>query len=278
MRSDFVKDVDDLLDSVLEFDAKPEFWKSILGGGAKYFVHFDQGGKNIFALSKFCAFKGISAEKYVSGYRHYANGTVTQKHISKILGKRWIEVPKIKKEIKTAFKDWISDFYPNYSTDNSFIITIPKSQNIKKKRLVTPEELFNSLELNKKIGSIGEEIALEFEKNRLLNLGVKNPIKYIDHISKNNISAGFDIYSSYSEAEERFIEVKTSLKKTNELYITENEIETLQELGEKAYIYLVSIKDIENKEGVVYQMINNPINQFEKEDLLIPIAYKVILK
>lgn len=280
MKHQFISNIQELYDSIIEFNSKPYLWKSVLGGGAKYFVHTIQDGRHLFALSKFCAFKGITVEKYISGYRHNTHGTTTKRHISKVLRKDWVELPRVKKEIRTEFVNWIYDFYPHFNTSNCSIITIPPiiGYDEKEKNPVTPEELNLSLELQRKIGLIGEEIALEFEKERLLKIGVKNPDKYIEHISQSNISAGFDIRSFYSELEERYIEAKSTISKskTNELFITENEIQTLEDLGEKAFIYLVHITDLEKKIGIVTEY-QNPIKRFKESGLLIPIAYKVIL-
>ena len=75
------------MESTLEFFSKPEFWKATTGNAPKYFVHIQNGEKHSFGLSKFCAFKDISVEEYISTCRYKTNGGTTQKYIAKLTGK-----------------------------------------------------------------------------------------------------------------------------------------------------------------------------------------------
>lgn len=60
-----------------------------------------------------------------------------------------------------------------------------------------------------------------------------------------------------------------------QIFISENEKNTLQSLGDKAYLYFVEISDLENKIGSVSELIKNPIKLFEEENRLDPVAYRV---
>lgn len=82
----FVDTVDELADSTLEFNDKPEFWKAALGSGPRYFVHVVDNGTHAFGLSKFCAFKNIAVEDYLNIYRYKTDGGTTQKHIAWVTG------------------------------------------------------------------------------------------------------------------------------------------------------------------------------------------------
>jgi len=120
----FIENTDELIDSTLEFHNKPEFWKAVLGSAPKYFVHITNNGKHIFGLSKFCAFKNITVENYLSTYREETNGTITQKHIAKVMDKHWISKNKIDSGIRQSFDNWISDFFPNYNRANALFIEV----------------------------------------------------------------------------------------------------------------------------------------------------------
>lgn len=271
----FIDDVSELAHTVDIFFEKPEFWRATVGNAPKYFVHIQNGPNHSFGLSKFCAFKDISVEEYISTYRYLTNGGNTQKHIAKTLGKKWIPRKNIKKEIQQQFDSWILDFHPNYNLTNASFITI--EQKVKgtkdRKKPINPDELEKALQKQKEIGVIGERIAFEFEINRLFEAGIKNPENYLEHTSKINSAAGFDL-ASLAKKNNRFIEVKASLNDKMDFFITENELTTLEQLGDLAYIYLVHVTDFTKKTGNVFKTIKNPILKLKKSGKLKPVAYK----
>jgi hypothetical protein len=272
----YVREPQDLYNSVMEFNEKPEFWKAATGNAPKYFLHIEENGNHYFGLSKFCVLKNISVEVYISTYRYQTDGNNARLIIQNRFKKDWIPRSRINRNIKIAFDEWISDFFPNYNLDNANFISVDfKFSKTKKPKKITPEKLREILDLQIQIGEIGGEIAYEFEFNRLKNNGVRNPTKYIKHVSKENAALGFDISSILSLDETRFIEVKSSVSKENRFYLSENEVITLELLADTAFLYFVRITDLTNKIGFVERVIQNPISKFRKENRLEAVAYRV---
>ncbi len=79
---------------------------------------------------------------------------------------------------------------------------------------------------NTKLGLLGEEFILKFEKQKLISLGRKELIKKVEHISQTvGDSAGFDILSFDKEGKEKHIEVKTTqMGKNAPFYFTKHEL------------------------------------------------------
>jgi len=275
----FVDTIEELINSTHEFHDKPEFWKAALGSVPRYFVHVKDYGTHVFGLSKFCAFKNITVEDYLKTYRYRTGGGTTQKHIASLIGKDWIPRRTIEKDVRKAFDNWISEFFPNYNLDKASFITLTKTGQTKRKRgkFVSPDYLQENLKLQGEIGQVGEEIAISFEIQRLKDQGIKKPDRHIDQVSKRNSAAGYDIYSSTKD-ETRYIEVKSSLNDNPDFFITENEVQTLETLGQEAYLYLVYITDLTKKQGQVFQVLADPIIQLKDEGILKPILYRAEIK
>ena len=102
---------------------------------------------------------------------------------------------------------------------------------------------------------------------------IKNPRKFIYKYYKNNINAGFDIYSNSSEDEVRHIEVKTTTKNDLEFFITSNEVNTLKVYEKNAYIYFVKVYNVETKNGEVIKELQNPIRYFKHKNILKPVLF-----
>jgi hypothetical protein len=79
---------------------------------------------------------------------------------------------------------------------------------------------------NKKLGLLGEEFVINYEKQRLINLGMDSYSNKVEHISLTvGDSAGFDILSFSEDGNEKFIEVKTTqMGKDAPFYFTRNEL------------------------------------------------------
>ena len=79
---------------------------------------------------------------------------------------------------------------------------------------------------NHKLGTIGEEIVLEYEKWYLIKAGKENLADRVEWISKEiGDGAGFDILSRYSNGNDKYIEVKaTKLSKETPFFFTRNEL------------------------------------------------------
>jgi len=93
-------------------------------------------------------------------------------------------------------------------------------------------------EENKKLGEGGEELVLEYEREKLK----EHPelLSKIRHISKENDNAGYDIVSFTEDGKEMFIEVKTTRGgKNTPFFLSSNEFETAMNNVGKYYIYRV---------------------------------------
>ena len=144
------------------------------------------------------------------------------------------------------------------------------SKKVKKK--ITLEQLEKNLEHQKKIGDIAEEIVLNFEKNRLKNLGFEDESNKTRRISINFANAGYDIESFNGKTSDglpnRFIEVKGTTKKELDFHWSINEINTAKNLGSNYWIYHVSEIDVQNKISINEpKMINNPYDDIFSNDL-----------
>ncbi|MHB8560039.1 MAG: protein NO VEIN domain-containing protein [Thermoplasmataceae archaeon] len=117
---------------------------------------------------------------------------------------------------------------------------------IRMRRNIAPksiEELRRDLEENEEIGKIAEQIALDFERNRLRSVGCELEAKLVQRISELDVGAGYDIISFDRQNDklipDRFIEVKGSRGNNVKFYWTRNEIEKAKVLGQKYWIYFI---------------------------------------
>lgn len=80
---------------------------------------------------------------------------------------------------------------------------------------------------NHKLGNLGEEIVLEFEKWNLIKIGKEKLADKVEWVSKyQGDGAGFDILSKYSNGTDKYIEVKTTkLSKETPFFFTRNELQ-----------------------------------------------------
>ena len=143
---------------------------------------------------------------------------------------------------------------------------------LKYKKKIPLEQLEKNLEHQKKIGDIAEKFVLNFEKNRLKNLGFEEESNKIRQISIDFSNAGYDIESFNGKTRDgvpdRFIEVKGTTKKEFSFYWSINEINTAKELSSNYWIYHVSEIDVQNKTpSNDPKMINNPYENIFSNDL-----------
>lgn len=277
----FVKNLDELTNSIVEFNkAAPELMRKSLGGRPECFVHVKTDGKDYFGLAKFCAFRNTSVKEYLIGDGRRSLGKRARRHIERITEIRWVKKTEANEELRKAFDTWIVTFHTRDKWENvSFIsiesptipVKIPKP--LFKHKNISPKKLLQKFALQEKIGKVGEKIALEFEMDELKKMGILAPEKYIRHESQSNAAAGYDICNSYPKRE-RYIEVKASMSKSGDFFITENEIKTLEYFGESAFLYLVHVTDFKQKKGKVDKIIPNPIKRLETKSMK-PVAYRV---
>lgn len=273
----FISNENELAQSVRRFMNSPEYWRDVIGNNPKYFVHIGSVGTPLWGLSKYCAFRNMKVVSYVTKYRNTAGGGTTQKHISKICNKNWTPLGKVPPQLRAQFESWFAQVTAGrLQTKNIHLLTIdgnlPQNPVARSKREISPEELQLRLEEQAKTGKIGEEIALQYETARLLNLGAKDPLD-VEHVSLLNSAAGFDIRSSYKK-EKRYIEVKASVSPRGEIYVTLNELITLQKHGGDGYIYFVHVSDKDAREGRVIKVVRNPFANGKATEWLSPILFQ----
>lgn len=92
-----------------------------------------------------------------------------------------------------------------------------------------------------RIGSLGEEIVLKHERDRLIKAGRDDLAKKVHQVSQDDTYAGYDILSFESNGEEKQIEVKATVAKQADnfvFHISRNEKE-VADSASKYSIYLV---------------------------------------
>jgi hypothetical protein len=129
---------------------------------------------------------------------------------------------------------------------------------------LSQKRLKEILVAEEKMGEIGEQFVLEYERKRL-GLPLSPKIKQVSLI---DVSSGFDIasFNSLNSSEhDRFIEVKT-YKGEPHFHWSRNEKTKASILRDHYYIYLVDYDRIDQHEYIP-QMIQDPIaNVFESSD------------
>ncbi|GEM_PF-2389013 len=132
----------------------------------------------------------------------------------------------------------------------------------------------------KKIGDLGERLAIEAEKRRLNKEGRPDLSALVEHVSETQGDGlGYDI-KSFEHCEDgtyrpKYIEVKATTGGKNKPFdITENEVEVSAELGEQYSIY--RFFGLHNQATAVkyYEIRGSVADHFE----LKPTAYKAYLK
>lgn len=100
------------------------------------------------------------------------------------------------------------------------------SESTRKNRYQSKRNYYKEELRHKRLGLLGEEFVISYEKQRLTTLGKKTLADQIEHISQTKgDSAGFDVLSFNEKGEEKFIEVKTTqLGKESPFYFTRNEL------------------------------------------------------
>lgn len=91
---------------------------------------------------------------------------------------------------------------------------------------------------NRRLGINGEKFVIAYEKARLQEAGKDVLANNIDHVSREDDTAGFDIHSYETNGKDRFIEVKTTnYARYTPFYVTSNELDTSRRLGERYQWY-----------------------------------------
>lgn len=178
---------------------------------------------------------------YIPGYKPRGN---YQQLLKEAVEKQIIAHPELDDLIKRYLST--EDQLPVIEDINNIEVEIPEFQFMVKepsfKFGVSTNTNYYEKELrNKRLGLLGEEFIINYEKLRLSRFGLDSLAKKIEHVSKTQgDSAGFDILSFDVKGKEKFIEVKTTkLGKEAPFYFTRNELEFSKSENERYLLYRV---------------------------------------
>ena len=120
------------------------------------------------------------------------------------------------------------------------------------------------------IGNLAEELAVTFERDRLLKAGCEVEAHCVQYVGKLKVNAGYDIESFQAASPglqyDRFIEVKGSRGGEVRFIWSENEIKVARTLGNQYWIYFQG--GIKAKEGKAYNkmlMFQNPVDSILRD-------------
>lgn len=132
------------------------------------------------------------------------------------------------------------------------------SEKFNTNKVLSPENLHDRLDMQTKVGAKGEELLFNKLKLKLLSSGInkKDIDQYLIHVSKTDVSKGYDIFFKY-EGRTKYIEVKTTINSIDcNFFFSENEYNVLKNKGNEGYIYrlvlnkkldeIMELKEIKN--------------------------------
>ena len=155
-------------------------------------------------------------------------------------------------------------------------VTSKIDRSSKFKRITEPKlgkiDYINKTKKDAEIGLLGEKLVIQYEQERLYNIGLEQYVERIKWVSKESDAYGFDILS-YDKDEklgvkEIKIEVKTTASKVDtDFYVSKNELEKSIEFGGCYCVYRVY--DSRSETPKFYRAFG-PI---EKDFYLDPVTY-----
>lgn len=145
---------------------------------------------------------------------------------------------------------------------------------------LTPEELYQKLSAQRRLGEFGENVVKSFEQARLTKLGFKDLADRVKRISLENTAAGFDVQSfegSTNPLPDRFIEVKTTTGEVPHFFLPRNELAKAEILGEKYLIACVLGANVSAGTHTEIKWYRNPIESVLKSPLfkVEPVTFEV---
>ncbi|OAV01932.1 MULTISPECIES: DUF3427 domain-containing protein [Moraxella] len=146
--------------------------------------------------------------------------------------------------------------------------------------LVTPPGSIDlTIERQKQIGSLGEELVVEEEKRLLESLGRQDLAGSVEHSSKLiGDGLGYDIKSYNSDGTPKYIEVKTTTQSANaDFYISTRELAAAERYKENYIIYRVYDLDEKVRAAKFYTISASELLDSSLHDM-IPTEYRVRLK
>jgi len=126
----------------------------------------------------------------------------------------------------------------------------------------------------KQIGDAGEKYVFEYEFQKLSKLKLPELANKIVMQSQDlSFFPGYDIQSYDNLGNKIYIEVKSSISKSNNFIITRNELNAAKKFGKNYFIYQVTNAD---SNPIISTVIENLYENIEKENITIePLSYEV---
>lgn len=130
------------------------------------------------------------------------------------------------------------------------------------------------MKAQKKIGLLGEKVVLEYEKQRLIDLGREDLAKKVCHVSvEKGDGEGYDILSYDETGKERWIEVKTTKAgKEEPFFLSANELLCALNNREKYFIYRLYDLDYKVANKAKFYIVGEELS--EEYDLN-PVSFSV---
>lgn len=136
---------------------------------------------------------------------------------------------------------------------------------------LSEDELVRKLERQSETGKAGEFWVIQDEIERLRLAGCPDPQSYVRRVAETDVGRGYDIESTWP-GEERCIEVKTTTVSGSDFYLTLNERNVLSQLGDKGWLYRVSLEQKDLQTQVT--KIQNPMKHIS-ESQMVPVVWRV---
>lgn len=179
---------------------------------------------------------------YIVGYKPRSN-------YQALLEETVLEYLLKRKELSQLFAKFSNSeisINPRQIDYSKLLVATPQNELLKEFGFVYTNKLRspNYLEMeqrNRKLGESGEAIIIEFEKQRLIQLGKESLAEKVEWVSKElGDGAGFDILSKNENGSDRYIEVKTTkLGELTPFYFTRNELYFSQNNSQQYFLYRV---------------------------------------
>lgn len=184
----------------------------------------------------------------------------------------------LKKKLKTDIQPFLtidhSSNTENYKGESVAHITIFSRFETLREKIPKKVDYLKLHEFQIMIGNLGEAYVFDKERKKLINT------PYFSHVEIKSESGenGYDILSFCENGEPIFIEVKTTIGKEQDFYITDYEIKKAKQFaseGKKYFIYRVSNILASNREEIYFEIIT--LNELfdDKKYSLSPYNWKV---
>lgn len=213
--------------------------------------------------------------------RPYIKGYLPRYNIQSLLGEKVVEYLNRHSSLEKQFTQFVENtklLLPKALDFEKWLVDPPELQgNAIIDPTKEPEQIYiskarklNYLEReqqNTRLGNLGEELVMEYERWQLKKLGFDQLAKQVTWVAQDDDSAGFDILSRNADGSHKFIEVKTTrLGKETPFYFSKGELQFSQRSAEDYHLYRVfdfSEKPrIFTKQGSLEQICHSEAVQF----------------